>query len=342
MTRTLNQNYQPGIVQVTGSGGLSLGYEFDAVGNLKKLRNGNQSDPPLRIYDYDTLNRLSEAKDGATDVVLQRYTYDKTGNRTSADTGNGLFAYAYPATSHRLDSVGVTARTYDANGNTTEIASSIPKQYVYGDHNRMTQAKDAGVVKMNYVYNGKGERLRKHIGNTNTYTVYDEAGRWLGDYGNGGKNAPIQQVIWLDDLPVGVLVGSLTNQKLYYLEPDALGSPRVVVDPTRGASGTAVWTWDLAGEAFGKTVPNQNPDGDATSLVFNMRLPGQRYDSAMGLNYNHFRDHESVIGEVNPYVGRAGCEYRSPPAWLVTFYVGVNRRKTTLLAQYVAAAQRRQ
>ncbi len=83
---------------------------------------------------------------------------------------------------------------------------------------------------------------------------------------------------------------------LYYIEADALGTPRVVVDRTRGATGTAIWTWDLQGEAFGTTAPNQNPDGDATNFVFNLRFPGQRFDSASGLNYNYFRDYEPGTG----------------------------------------------
>ena len=43
--------------------------------------------------------------------------------------------------------------------------------------------------------------MRKYLGTANTYTVYDEAGHWLGDYDNTG--AALQQAIWLDDLPVG-------------------------------------------------------------------------------------------------------------------------------------------
>jgi len=75
-----------------------------------------------------------------------------------------------------------------------------------------------------------------------------------------------------------------------------LGTPRVIIDPTRGAQGTTIWRWDLTGEAFGTTAPNQNPDGDATNFVFNLRFPGQRYDSTSGLNYNYFRDYEATTG----------------------------------------------
>ncbi len=295
MQRSLNQNYQPGFVQVAASGGIDIGYEFDEVGNLKKLRGANQADPPKRLFGYDALNRLTENKDGTTNAVLQGYAYDKTGNRTSATIGATTTPYTYIAGSHKLGQIGALAtRVYDANGNTTSAPATTTKNFVYGDHNRMTQSRNGSTTVMNYVYNGKGEQVRKYLSTANTYSLYDEAGHWLADYTN--VTTPVQQVIWMGDLPVGVIVGTGAAQKLHYIEPDALGTPRVVVDPTRGANGTVVWNWDLAGEAFGTTAPNQNPDGDANQFVFNMRFPGQRFDSASGLNYNYFRDYESGTG----------------------------------------------
>ena len=292
MTRTLNQNYQPGIVQVNSSGGISVGYEFDEIGNLKTLRNGNQNDPPQRSFGYDALSRLLDIKDGSTNTVLQSYAYDKTGNRTSATIGAVITPYTYPTTNHHLSSTGTTGRTYDANGNTLTIGTA--KTYVYNDLNRMSQVKSGATVQMNYVYNGLGQQVRKHLDTANTYSLYDEQGHWLGDYDNTGT--PSQQVIWMDDLPIGILVGASTAQALHYIEADALGTPRVVVDPARGANGTAVWNWDLQGEAFGTTPPNENPDGDADLFVLNMRFPGQRYDSDSGLNYNYFRDYDPSTG----------------------------------------------
>jgi RHS repeat-associated protein len=296
MKRSLNLNYQPGFVEVTAAGGISVGYEFDEVGNLKKLRAANQADPPKRLFGYDALNHLTETKDGSTNAVLQGYAYDKTGNRTSATVSGATTAYAYLTGNHRLNTVGTAAaRVYDTNGNTTSIPGTVVKNFVYGDHNRMTQYKEGTTLKMSYVYNGRGEQVRKYAsGTTNVYSLYDETGHWLGDYNNAA--AVTQQVIWFGDLPVGVLVGAGAAQKLHYIEPDALGTPRVVVDPTRGTNGTAVWTWDLAGEAFGTTAPNQNPDGDAAQFVFNMRFPGQRYDQASGLYYNYFRDYDPSTG----------------------------------------------
>jgi RHS repeat-associated protein len=93
----------------------------------------------------------------------------------------------------------------------------------------------------------------------------------------------------MDDLPVGLIA----DGKLHYVQPDHLGTPRAVIDPQRDL---AVWTWDLRGEAFGSTPPNEDADGDGQRFTLDLRFPGQRYDAATGLNYNYFRDYEAGSG----------------------------------------------
>lgn len=285
LTRAYNQNYQPVAIQDTIVGGLDWGFGFDAVGNLAVLtRAANPA--PVVSFDYDNLNRLTAFRDQPANVAIESYAYDKTGNRTSFTNAGGTQAYTYPAGNHRLSSVGATARTYDAAGNTTQIGGTN-RQFVYDDSGRMSQVKSKNKATMNYAYNGKGEQVRKYLGTASTYAMYDEAGHWLGDYDTNG--VAIQQAIWLDDMPVGVIA----NNQLHYIEPDHLGTPRVVIHPVRNV---AVWSWDLRGEAFGNNSPNQNPDGDASQFVFNLRFPGQRYDSTTGLNYNYFRDYDATTG----------------------------------------------
>ncbi|KRC35036.1 hypothetical protein ASE10_10205 [Lysobacter sp. Root76] len=125
----------------------------------------------------------------------------------------------------------------------------------------MSSVQQGGAIVRSYTYNALGERVVSTIPGTtgnpdgsggtpdvHTYTVYDESGRWLGDYDHNG--AVLQQAIWLDDLPVGLLAGAGANQKLHYIEPDHLGSLRAVIDRTRDV---AIWTWALQGEAFGNS-----------------------------------------------------------------------------------------
>ncbi|NJC37244.1 YD repeat-containing protein [Xanthomonas arboricola] len=158
---------------------------------------------PELLLDYDALGRLTALKDGATEAVIDGYSYDGTGNRLSAKIGGATQAYTYPTINHRLRAVAVAgvARTYDKMGNTLTIGGKA-REYLYDPTGRMTQVKRAGVAVMNYRYNGRGEQVRRYLGTTNTYTLYDEAGHWLGDYDTNG--APKQQAIWLDDLPVGL------------------------------------------------------------------------------------------------------------------------------------------
>ncbi|MBB4125859.1 RHS repeat-associated protein [Xanthomonas translucens] len=284
MQRVLDQDYRPLAVSDTRTDGLSTGFAFDPAGNLSALTAAGNTAPVVSL-DYDALGRLTAFKDGPTGTVIDGYSYDATGNRLSAKVNTTTQTYTYPTSSHRLDAVAGAVRTYDAIGNTLSIGGTA-QEFVYDANGRMGQAKRAGTVVMKYSYNGRGEQVRR-VGKTNTYTLYDESGHWLGDYDING--APLQQAIWLDDLPVGVLA----KNNLRYVQPDHLGTPRAVIDPVRDVT---IWKWDLKGEAFGNTSPDQDPDKDGTAFVFDMRFPGQRYDAATGLNQNYQREYESLTG----------------------------------------------
>jgi len=139
---------------------------------------------------------------------------------------------------------------FDAVGNLIQLGDATipggPRDFGYDASNRMAQMSRLSQVKASYAYSGAGERVRKTTpGSVETYSLHDPAGRWVGDYESNG--APIQQAIWFGDLPVGVIAtvpatAGQTQQKLFHLQPDMLGTPRAAVDPSRGATGTVVWT----------------------------------------------------------------------------------------------------
>lgn len=284
LNRGYNQNYQPVAIQDIAAGGLDLGFGFDAVGNLTQLTPAANPAIPVATFNYDGLNRLTAFRDQPTNVVIESYTYDKTGNRTSFINSAGTQAYTYPSASHRLNHIGSVARTYDAVGNTTAIGA---QGFEYNAANRMSSVSNAGVLAQQYGYNGKGEQVRRQSGAISKYALYDEAGHWLGEYADDGS--AVQQVIWMDDMPVGVLA----SNQLHYVEPDHLGTPRVVIDPVRNVS---VWTWEFKGEAFGSSPANPDPDGDGSQFAFDLRFPGQRNDTTSKLNYNIFRDYDPASG----------------------------------------------
>ena len=297
LQRVLDQNYRPLAIQDSRSDGLNIGFGFNPVGNLTALTAPGNTAPVVTL-GYDNLDRLTAFKDGPTGTVIDGYSYDATGNRLSAQVNGGTQTYSYPTDSHRLASVAGAARSYDAAGNTTAIDGTA-REFAYDATGRMSQAKRGGTLAMEYRYNDRGEQVRRFLGTTNTYTIYDEAGHWLGDYDTDGK--AIQQAIWLDNLPVGVLAGTALN----YVQPDHLGAPRTVIDPVRDV---AIWKWDIKGEAFGNSPPDQDADRDGTAFVFGMRFPGQRYDSATGLNQNYYRDYDASAGRYSQsdLIGLAG------------------------------------
>lgn len=324
--RALDLDYRPQRIEDPSPGGLSLGFNFDAAGNMDAVATADGA-IVLAGYAYDALGRLSEVKDGPTGTAIERYAYDANGNRLSVANAGLVTSYAYPDDSHRLASVGATTRDYDAAGNTIRIGADT---LVYDPSGRLVQYVRNGSLLAEYDYDGKGEQVwwREAVpcekprgkdkfpgggtkkGKDNekcrkeskggaqarsmieeTFAIYDQAGRLLGTYGDDGL--AMQEVIWLEDLPVGVVDGNGAAARLAYIEPDHLGTPRVVVDP---ATDKVVWTWALQGEAFGATPPDEDPDADGTPFTLDLRFPGQRHDGASGLAYNYFRNYDASVG----------------------------------------------
>lgn len=288
MSRPVDMDYRTTAVSDLATGGLSFGLGYDAIGNISKLTAVGATNAVL-AYSYDRLNRLTHLRDGPTDTAIESYSYDAIGNRLSFTNTAGSQVYTYPANSHRLTQAGPgSPRNYDASGNSIQIGD---KSFGYNDAGRSSEVKQSSALLKSYVYNGRGEQVRHYTGTSDRHVVYDEAGHWLGEY--DGNGTVVQQAIWMDDLPIGLWVGAAAQQMLHYIEPDHLGTPRVVIEPARNL---AIWTWDLKGEVFGNSSPNDDADSDGGRFVFDMRFPGQRYDAVSGLYYNYFRDYDPTIG----------------------------------------------
>jgi len=296
LTKTYDQDYAIDSVASSASTGLKLDLGVDVMGDIVQASGSIAPTTPDRQYGYDPLYRLTTAQTGATPPSpLEGYTYGKTGDRLSASlNGATPTAYSYTAGSHRLASVGGTARTYDGNGNTqTGIVTGLT--LTYDDKNRLSKAQQPHAVNINYVTNGRGERVNKNgtttAGPATTLVgvsySYDEGGQLLGEYPALTGAVPTEY-IYLDGTPIAVVKGT----SLAYVETDHLGTPRQVVDP---ATNTALWAWDFLASTFGAGVPNQSPMG-AGAYTFNLRFPGQYYDAETGLNYNYFRTYEPGTG----------------------------------------------
>ena len=251
-------------------------------------------------FDYDNLNRLTRAETiGAFDNTVTLYGYDATGNRTGKTTNGETFAYINERQSNRLLRVEGAANlvldafTYDAVGSTvSHVATnatngaSNANDFVYDARGRLIQANTTL-----YKINALEQRIEKQGFGADTpsgtrHFVYDEAGHLIGEYDPISGNPMIEHV-WLEGAPVA----AIKNGSVFYVYPDHLGTPRAITDTTN----QTVWYWNYD-EPFGATEANENPNGTGT-FTYNLRFPGQYFDSETGLHYNGHRDYNSATGK---------------------------------------------
>ncbi len=264
---------------VQSVGGLS--YTVDNQGNITGITDAVGGN----TFEYDTLDRLTKVKNSGTQAELKVMTYDKTGNRFTKKVGSTTQNYTYSTTSHRLTNVAGVARTLDANGNTT--VASAAKRFTYDARNRMVDFRTgsaASSIVSQYQYNAKGERVRKYLGSTDQdLYVYDESGQLLVQDKIIGGGSSTQEIIWLDNMPIGIN----HNGSLHGILTDHLNSPRSVFETWTQKT---VWRWNMADDAFGENLASEDPDANATAFKLDMRFPGHLYDSESGTHYNYLRD----------------------------------------------------
>lgn len=263
------------------AGFVSYGYDdaFRITGRTDAAAGGQNW-----TFGYDSLDRLNS---GVRSGLNRGWAYDANGNRLT-QTGTDTGTYAISGTSNRIASIaGSPARTYgyDAAGNTTGFGTIT---LTYQDDGRLKQSQNGSTVRV-YVYNALGQRAAKKNGTSFTRYVYDEAGQLIGEYDDTG--GLVNETVWLGDIPVAVLTPKTGGGvDVWYIHSDVLNTPKKITRPSDNA---LRWRWDP--DPFGTNQPNQNPASLGT-FTYNLRFPGQYYDSETGLSYNYFRDYDPAIG----------------------------------------------
>jgi RHS repeat-associated protein len=179
-----------------------LTYIRDNMGNITAITDAiNPSSN--KSYTYDNLYFLTVAVGQWGSL---NYTYDRVGNRQTETTGTGATSYSY--TANKLTSVSgekVFSFGYDNNGNATTDNS---KRYIYNQNQRLTQVTDTGNVLVEYVYNAKGQRVKKTPSGQTTIFHYDQQGLLIAEsessgtitteyvYLNGQPLAKINSIFW--------------------------------------------------------------------------------------------------------------------------------------------------
>jgi RHS repeat-associated protein len=286
---------QDGRVAQVDSAGLKT-YSYDNADRITSIVD-NSNSTLNQSYGYDTLDRLTAVtKSGGN----QSFTYDANGNRRTYRNSSQNSTYNYEANSNKLTTItGNQARTYsyDAVGNTTAFLTTT---LTYDSVGRLRTAVK-GTTSRTYDYNALGQRVRKRLSSTNNnYFVYDEAGHLIGEYNNSG--ALIQEIVWLGDIPVASLRLVSNVLTVYYIHTDHLNTPTLI---TQASDNQLRWRWDR--HPFGTGTVNANP-ASLGSFTFNLRFPGQYFDTETGLYYNMHRYYDPQGGRyvTSDPIGLAG------------------------------------
>jgi RHS repeat-associated protein len=266
-------------------------YGYDANRNLSSIT-GTNTPWYSQAFEYDQLSRLTSATGRYGSIA---YTYDDVGNRLTRDTNGTVETYTYFTGTNRLQAVtgGQNPRTfaYDSNGN---ITGDGTLNFIYDQNNQLIEVEQGANSVAEYAYNGLGQRVIKQAGANTTVYHYDLDGKLIAESLLDGTMT--REYLYMGKVRIAMVDVAGGNALYHYLN-DRLGIPEILTD----ATGTVAWeAWY---EPFGEVHIHPS-----SSVVNNIRLPGQYYDSETGLHYNYFRYYDPRTGRyVTPDpIGQAG------------------------------------
>jgi len=138
-------------------------------------------------------------------------------------------------------------------------------------------------------YDPLGRRIKKTVDGQSTWFVWDGT-RLLGEYDNTGSRIKRYAYLPGDYLPIQMEDADGT----YNVHGDHLQTPRLLTDPTAATNKKVVWRGSF--EAFGTGVIDESPAPGPGTVNFNLRFPGQYFDSETGCHYNYFRYYDPEVG----------------------------------------------
>jgi len=311
---------RPSKIEVRNQNNQSLAsrqYQYDTSGNITQIA----SELGQTQYSYDKLGRLTKATPDqnlqSAGLPVEQYSYDEAGNRITSQHQNGIWSYdqdnrltSYPqitpfsGQSMALD----TQVSYTAQGHiASEVNQQEQKDYGYNVAERLTSysstptGASSPATQATYRYDPFGRRIAKTVkqgtsASTTTYFIYiegtllaeaDENGRLTRAYGFNPVAAQEEQwstePAWLADVQNNSLADQ--NTSYHYLHTDHLSTPMLATDKNGNTS------WQANRETFGATevLPN-------SSIVMNLRFPGQYFDQETGQHYNFMRSYDPLTG----------------------------------------------
>jgi len=298
LERGFDQNYWQNalVVSAPGVDRLDLQFTRNANGDLTGVTD-NITSGRAATYGYSDASRLASA-DGAWGD--NGYSWDKAGNR-QATSGAGSPDYreaaGYENGSNRLALLSVEGGPLPADPLYT---AGDTYAYAYGARQRLLTLKLNGSDIASYQYDHAGQRVSatQLSGTPSTsHFVFAPDGRLLAEH-DGATGTMLREYIWLDDMPLALVTGSVATPVYAYVHTGQIGEPLMVTDASKAK------VWDAAVDPWGRPTMLATATQD-----LKLRLPGQWYQAESGLHQNWMRDYDPVLGryiEADPLGIEAG------------------------------------
>ena len=234
-------------------------------------------------YVYDDMGRLTEVTENGS--VIEAYTYDANGNRTSAtSTHSGITdVQATYNISDQLETVGDTVYAYDDDGYlSSKITSEGTTHYTYGTLGELKSVVKPGGTVIEYVHNAENQRVAKKVNGTITekylwldlttlLAVYDGSDNLISRFEYADSRMPYKMTY---------------EGQTYYLSYDQVGTLRALTD----TCGNIVK--ELTHDTFGNIISDSNP---AFKVPFG--FAGGLYDEDTELTRFGYRDYDAETGK---------------------------------------------
>jgi RHS repeat-associated protein len=231
-------------------------------------------------YTYDTAGRLTAVTKNS--VIVESYGYDTNGNRITATTQSGTVTGTYDD-QDRLLQYGTANYTYTANGELLSKTVGVQTtSYDYDSLGNLLAVTLPNTTQITYVIDGLNRRIGKRVNGTLTQGfLYEKLLHPAAELDGSGNVVSRFVYGTKQNVPDYMVRGDTT----YRIISDHLGSPRLVVDVSTGAT-TQQITYDTFGNILSDTNPGFQPFGFAGGL----------YDQDTKLTRFGARDYDGVAG----------------------------------------------
>jgi RHS repeat-associated protein len=255
-------------------------YTPDDLGRITRIIETVQSVTDTIDYAYDVVGRLEEVQRNG--VIVESYTYDANGNRTSFTGTSGTINATYDD-QDRLLTYGSASYTYTAAGELSQkVVGTDTTRYEYDELGNLVEVELPDGTLIEYVIDGQSRRIGKKVDGALVHAfVY------------GDQLNPVAELDSIGNIVARFVYGERINVPEYVVKSgvtyrivsDHLGSVRLIVNIS---TGQVVHRIDY--DAFGQVIQNTNPSFQPFALA------GGILDTDVGVSRFGARDYDPSSG----------------------------------------------